>query len=86
MSMDPARRLAEELARRGLATPARLLADAHRPMAPLLSDLGAALTPLLNATGMRRADELASLLQEPDALDRLVAELDAAGGRHGESR
>lgn len=86
MSKDPARRLAEELARRGLATPARLLADAHRPMAPLLSDLGAALTPLLAATGMRRADELGAFLQEPGALDQLVTELDAAGGRHGESR
>jgi len=86
MSVDPARRLAEELVRRGLAAPARLLADAHRPMAPLLSDLGAALRPLLGATGMRRADELGALLQEPDPLDRLMAELDAAGGRHGESR
>lgn len=86
MSADPTRRLAEELTRRGLSTPARLLADAHRPMAPLLSDLGAALVPLLRATGMPRARELDTLLQEPDALDRLVTELDAAEGRHGESR
>lgn len=86
MTAEPARRLAEELTRRGLATPARLLADAHRPLAPLLADLGAALTPLLGATGMRRGGEVGAFLQEPDALDRLVSELDAAGGRHGESR
>ena len=44
MSRDPARRIADELGRRGLTAPARLLLDAHLPLAPLLSDAGAALT------------------------------------------
>ena len=57
MSGGPARRVAATLDRRGLAAPARLFADAHRPLAPLLSDLGVALGPLLGAAfGGRTAD------------------------------
>lgn len=85
MTADPTRQLAEELVRRGLGAPARLLADAHRPAAPLLSDLGAALAPLLAASGIRGVADVGDLLEDPDGLDRLVSELDAAGGRRGES-
>ena len=53
MSGDPARRIANELERRGLGTPARLLLDAHRPLAPLLRDAGAALD-LLTAVAPHR--------------------------------
>jgi hypothetical protein len=77
MSSTPARRAASELRRRGLAVPARLLADAHRPLAPLLSDLGAALGPLL---GPLAAGRPGRVLADEALLDDLVAELDATGG------
>lgn len=74
---DPAaRRLAEALDRRGLALPARLLADAHRPLAPLLGDLESALGPLVSAAAGERADDARRLLGDADGLDRLIEELD----------
>ena len=81
MSGDPARRVAEELDRRGLAAPARLLADAHRPLAPLLADLGAALGPLARAVVGDRGAAAARWLEEPDALGTLVNALDERGER-----
>ena len=85
MSGDPARRVARELGRRGLAAPARLLLDAHLPLAPLLSDAGAALNPLLRALGGGRMDDLGRLLDEDAGMERLIAELDEAVERHAES-
>jgi hypothetical protein len=84
----PARRLAEAFGRRGLAAPARLLADAHRPLDPLITDVGAALGPLLNLVGGRRVDDLRDLADQPGGLDRLIEELDrrAAGGARADSR
>lgn len=70
---DPARRVASELRRRGLAVPARLLADAHRPVAPLLSDLGVAVGPLVRGLG---GVHLARTLEDEHALDTLIDELD----------
>jgi hypothetical protein len=68
--------VADELDRRGLATPAALLADAHRPLAPLLADLEAALGPLLGAGLGRRIDDLRAVARDPGELDRLVEELE----------
>lgn len=84
MSDDPARRLASELKRRGLGVPGRLLADAHRPLAPLLSDLGAALAPLLGAVGGPRGAAAATLLEDPAGLDRVVERIDEAMERRGQ--
>ena len=81
MAVDPARQVAEELQRRGLGTPARLLADAHRPLGPLLADLGVAIGPMARAIGGARIGPLSRWLEDPGALDRLVAALD-----EGESR
>ena len=81
MSDDPARRLAEELDRRGLAVPGRLLADAHRPLASLLADLGAALGPLTRAVAGQRGAAIARWLEGPGALDEVVQALDARGER-----
>jgi hypothetical protein len=81
MSRDLARRAADELDRRGLAAPARLLADAHRPLAPLLADVGAALGPLTRAVAGERAASMVRWLEEPGALDQLVDALDAPGER-----
>ena len=85
MSGDPARRIADELGRRGLAAPARLLLDAHLPLAPLLADAGAAVAPLLRAVGGRSIDDVSRLLEDEVGMERLIAELDNAGERHAES-
>lgn len=84
MSGDPARRAAEALDRRGLAAPARLLADAHRPLGPLLADVGVAIGPLARAIGGGRTGPMTRWLEEPDALDRLVVALDAEGDARAE--
>ena len=84
MSRDPARRIADELGRRGLAAPARLLLDAHLPLAPLLSDAGAALTPLLRAVGGGTLEDVSSLLDRGDGMQRLMDELDEAEERRAE--
>ena len=85
MSGDPARRISDELGRRGLAAPARLLLDAHLPLAPLLADAGAAITPLLRAVGGSTADDLSRLLDDEDAMQRLIDELDEVEVRRAES-
>ena len=74
MRVDPAGEVADELRRRGLAPAARLLVDAHRPLAPLLADAAAALGPLVRAVGGSRFSVTMGLLDE-DGLDRLVEEL-----------
>lgn len=84
MSHDPARRLAFELTRRGLGMPGRLLADAHRPLGALLSDLGAAVGPLMGAAAGPRGAAAASLLEDPAALDRVVEQIDEAMERRGQ--
>jgi hypothetical protein len=84
VSRDPARRIADELGRRGLAAPARLLLDAHLPLAPLLSDAGAALTPLLRAVGGGTLEDVSRLLDGGDGMQRLLHELDEVAERHAE--
>lgn len=79
MAVDPARQVADELERRGLGAPARLLADAHRPLGPLLADLGVAIGPLARAIGGTRVGQMTRWLEDPGALDRLVVALDAEG-------
>jgi hypothetical protein len=76
VSDGPARRVAETLDRRGLAVPARLFADAHRPLAPLLSDLGAAVGPLIGAAFGRRGTDAGALLADERGIDRLIDQLD----------
>ena len=84
MSRDPARRIADELGRRGLAAPARLLLDAHLPLAPLLSDASAAFTPLLRAVGGGTLEDLSRLLDDGAGIQRLMHELDDFEERHAE--
>ena len=84
MTSDAARQLASELARRGLAAPARLLADAHRPLGPLFSDLGAAFGPFVRAVAGPSGGPAADLLGDPNALDRVVQELEAEMERRGQ--
>lgn len=84
MTDDAAGRIAAELEGRGLGAVARLLADAHRPLAPLLSDVGVALGGLLGAIGGPSAAELRELVEDEGALDRLVSRLDEAGERRAQ--
>ena len=80
VSGDPARRIAEELGRRGLAAPARLLLDAHLPIAPLLADAGAAIGPLLRAVGGSTVDDVSRAARRRIRLQRLIEELDERRG------
>ncbi|MDQ4034481.1 MAG: hypothetical protein M3153_00995 [Chloroflexota bacterium] len=84
MSGEPARRIARELGRRGLAAPARLLLDAHRPLSPLLADAGAAVDPLLRMVGGSSLGDIGALLQDPAGLDRLIGEIEELEERHAE--
>lgn len=79
---DAVDRVAAELERRNVAAPARLLIDAHRPLAPLLSNLAAALGPLAGAAfGPSTAQHLDALLDGEEGLDRLVDRLDTNRSR-----
>lgn len=84
MTDAPARRLAARLRRHGLDAPARLLADAHRPIAPLLSDLGAAIGPMIGALAGPRRGSVQRFLADERALDELLVELDATGEARAE--
>lgn len=81
MTRAAARRLAALLERRGLGEPARLLADAHRPLAPLLGDLAAAYGPLGRAFGARPIDDLLAVLDDPEGIDLVTDELSAKPSR-----
>jgi hypothetical protein len=71
-SVKPTDTLADELERRGVAGPAAILLDAHRPLLPLLRQgvvfLGPLLSPLL---GPRRFDLLRQTLDDPASYDGL---------------
>lgn len=57
--------------------PGNLLADAHRPLAPLLSDLSAAFGPLIAPLAGRTGADITELLDDPRGIDSLVEELDS---------
>jgi hypothetical protein len=73
---DASRAIADELVGRGLGPAARLLADAHRPLGPLLSDVGVALGALLGVAGGRATSGVRALMADERALERLVSHLD----------
>jgi hypothetical protein len=75
-----AERMAIELERRGLAAPAALLLDAHRPLLPLLWQASIFLGPFLApVAGTRLLRGLRGVLQRPEAYDSLVRRL--SGGK-----
>ncbi|MEO6578033.1 MAG: hypothetical protein ABIO99_03955 [Candidatus Limnocylindria bacterium] len=86
MSEDAARRIATHLGRRGLAAPARLILDAHRPLAPMLADIGAALAPMMGWRDAAASGSLRQLMGDESAVDRVLHELDALGERDAEPR
>lgn len=75
--------MAEELRRRGLSLPARLLLDAHRPIAPLASDVGVAVGPILGRFGgLGRV--LEPIVGRPDGIERVIDAMDELEGRDAE--
>jgi hypothetical protein len=75
MRVDGSADLAAEIRRRGLATPARLLIDAHRPLQPLLGDLATFLSPMLRPLLGGRMTRLGAALGDDAGIDRLVEQL-----------
>lgn len=69
-----ARRVAAELERRGLTTPALLLLEAHRPVAPLIGAAATFLAPLIGRVAPG-ASELVALTEDEHGIDRLLEEL-----------
>ena len=76
MRRDPTEALAGELERRGLAAPARLLLDAHRPIRPLLSQAGTFLSPVLGPLLGTRLEALTRTVDDPEAYERLIERLE----------
>lgn len=74
--MERSDSLADELERRGVAGPAAILMDAHRPLLPLLRQgvifLGPLLSPLL---GSHRFGALRAAVEDPIAYDNVAARL-----------
>lgn len=77
MKGDTTEFLAHALRRRGLAAPARLLLDAHRPIAPLIGDAVTLFRPLLAGFAGRRASDVVELFERDDGIDELIERLDA---------
>jgi hypothetical protein len=75
MTVDGSAELAAEIRRRGLAAPARLLLEAHRPLQPLLGDLATFLTPMLRPLLGGRATQIGAALAAEIGLDNLLDEL-----------
>lgn len=81
MSVTPPDAIAAEVSRRGLAAPALLLLEAHRPIRPLLA-LGATfLLPIARPLLGAASAAVLRTLEDEAAYDRLTARLrDEAGG------
>jgi hypothetical protein len=69
---------ATRLRRHGLAAPAAILLEAHRPLLPLLRQAGIVISPILDPILGSRGIT-AALVDDPTAYDRLLAELHADG-------
>jgi hypothetical protein len=68
--------LAADLERRGLAAPAALLLDAHRPLQPLLRQASIFLGPFLGPISrVRLLRGVHSALDEPELYDRVADRL-----------
>jgi hypothetical protein len=75
MRVDGSADLAAELRRRGLAAPARLLLEAHRPLQPLLGDLATFFSPMLRPLLGGHAARLGAALGDDGGIDRLMEQL-----------
>ena len=75
MTVDGSADLAAEIRRRGLAAPARLLLEAHRPLRPLLGDLATFLSPLLRPVLGGRVTGLGAAFGDDAGIERLIDQL-----------
>ncbi|HEX2193434.1 MAG TPA: hypothetical protein VHK63_00480 [Candidatus Limnocylindria bacterium] len=80
MSDSPLERAVGELERRGLAAPALLLLEAHRPLRPLLSVGATFLLPVTRPLWREGAEALERTLLDEAEYDRLLARLRAGAG------
>jgi hypothetical protein len=76
MSDPDLRGLAGELHRRGLAAPARLLLDIHRPFRPLIGDVATVIGPALRPLLGGRLAALDEVLGDDATYERLLTELE----------
>jgi hypothetical protein len=81
MDQDRAGEIAQGLERRGLAAPARLLLEAHRPLRPLLAETAAFLSPVLRPLFGQRYAGVTGLLEDEGSYDELIDALDDAEHR-----
>lgn len=81
MSGDGRAGLVDDIQRRGLAAPVRLLLDAHRPLRPLLAETAAFLDPLLRPLLGRRSGMVQEILDDPGHYDDLIERLGDAEHR-----
>ena len=75
MRSGPAEPIARELRARGLAAPALLLLDAHRPLRPLLGLAAAFLLPVVRPVLGRATGHIDDLLADEQEYDALVERL-----------
>lgn len=83
MSDADLRGLAGELHRRGLAAPARLLLDIHRPFRPILGDIATVLGPAFRPLLGSRVSAVDAVLDDDEAYGRLLSELASDDEPHG---
>lgn len=72
---EAAEPIARELSRRGLAAPALLLLEAHRPLRPLLAAGATFLMPIARPLLGTAATSVARTLDDAEAYDALLARL-----------
>lgn len=74
--------ISAELAQRGLAAPASILLDAHRPFLPILRLAGIFLSPFASPLiGRWRLERLLATTADPAAYDRLASRLATPGDK-----
>lgn len=75
MSATPSRQISRELRNRGLAVPALILLEAHRPLRPLLGLAATAVLPLARPLLGRRLEGIQRTLDDEAAYEGLVDDL-----------
>jgi hypothetical protein len=81
VSANPTEPISRELRKRGLAAPALLLLEAHRPLRPLLGLAATALLPLARPLLGSRLEDLQHTLDDEATYDRLLQDLRVGADR-----
>jgi acyl-CoA reductase-like NAD-dependent aldehyde dehydrogenase len=80
------RKIAAQVTKRGLQTPALWMLEIHKPLMPLGSQFAVAFSPLLGALmagGARDLQKITKLMQEPGNVDRLIELIENEPGEAG---